>query len=130
MIQDNPQQEPLFNLAPQPTPPKKKLAGWHITVLAIGVPVIAFLSCVGGNMVAHWALSNPPAAKAAATHKLTPHKSKPAPPKYDFARYQSAITGPEENAFAPALWKLRTEIGKANYAAAVDDAPKLVAPCW
>src|SRR6266487_4823930 len=100
-----PQQEPLFLVPPLPTPTgpqKKALARWHVAVLIVGVPLFAFLSCVGANTVAHWYINDAPAARAqtAATSKPKPHKSKPAGPRYNLAGYRSAITGPEEQAFA------------------------------
>lgn len=132
LTQNNPQQEPPFTLAPAPAPPKperKKLTGWHIAVLAVGTPVIAFLSCVGANTVAHWFIHDAPAAHAetTATHKPKPHKSKPAAPRYNLPGYRSAISGPVEKAFASALWAVRADIKRPDYSAASTDAPRLIA---
>jgi len=125
------QQEPLFLLPPQPTPQKperKKLAPWHWAVLVVGVPVIAFLSCVGANSVAHWWIGDTSAAHASAvaSHEPAPHKSKPPKPAYDLAGYQSALTGPHEHTFASALYALRTDDRTSDFAAAVTDAPRLI----
>ncbi len=132
LIQDpNPIQEPLFTLAPPPTPPKperKKLAGWHLAVLIVGVPILAFLSCVGANTVVNWWLVDAPPAHASATasHEPTPHKSKPAAPKYDLAGYRSATTGARQQAFVSALGKLRADNQQSDFATALSDAPNLV----
>ena len=127
-----PQEEPLFLIGPPPASPKpkqKKLAAWHWAVLIIGVPIIAFLSCVGANTVAHWWIGNPPAVRASATadHKPKPPKSNPVPPRYNLPGYQSAVSGPVEKAFTSALRALRADIKAPDYSAASTDAPRLVA---
>jgi hypothetical protein len=132
LIQDNPQQEPLFTLPPPPPAPKperNKLKPWHWVALIIGVPIVAALTCIGANTVAHWWIGNTPtaAASTAATHEPTPHKSTPAAPRYNLPGYQSAIDGPVEKAFASALWAVRQDIHKPDYVAASTDAPRLVA---
>jgi hypothetical protein len=132
LIQDNPQQEPLFTLAPPPASPKperNKLRPWHIAVLIVGIPIIAFLSCVGANAVAHWFIGDTPAAHAetTATHKPKPHNSNPAAPRYNLPGYRSAISGPVEKAFASALWAVRSDIKRPDYSAASTDAPRLIA---
>ena len=130
LIQDNPQQEPLFTLAPPPLAPKpgrKKYAPWHWAVMIAGVPLLAFLSCVGANTVVNWWLVDaPPAhASAVASHKPKDHKSKPPGPRYDLAGFRSAVTGPEEHAFASALYALRADIKGPDYPAGLNDAPRL-----
>lgn len=98
-------------------------------MLAIGVPILAFLSCVGANTVAHWYIDAQPTAQASttATHKPKPHKTTPAAPKYNLPGYQSAISGPVEKAFASALWAVRADIKRPDYTAAATDAPRLIA---
>jgi hypothetical protein len=117
----------LFRPAKQepPKPAKRKLVWWHVAIYVVGVPILAFLSCVGANTVVHWWIKDRPAAQTAATGKPTPHK--PAGPRYNLAGYHSAITGPEEQAFASALWKLRADIRRPDYTAAATDAPRLMA---
>jgi len=113
-----------------PKPPKRKTwKPWHIAVMAVGVPVVALLSSVGANTVAHWYINAAPSAQAqtAATGKPKPHKTTPSAPRYNLAGYRSAITGPEEQAFASALWKLRADIRRPDYTSAATDAPRLIA---
>jgi hypothetical protein len=131
LIQDNPQQEPLFTLAPPPTSPKperNKLKPWHIAVLIVGVPVFAFLSCVGANTVAHWFIHDAPAVKASgtvATHKASA-KPTPTGPHYDIAGYRAALNGSTAQAFVNALGELRNDAVRSNFTAAVTDAPRLI----
>jgi hypothetical protein len=128
-----PQQEPLFLIPPPPTPTgpqkKKKFAPWHwLVLIGLGLAV-AFLVAVGAYTVTTHVFKDAPSAQAqtAATSKPKPHKSKPAGPRYNLAGYRSAITGPEEQAFASALWKLRADIHRPDYAEAASDAPRLIA---
>lgn len=131
LIQDNPQQEPLFTLAPPPAPPRperKKLAGWHIAVLVIGIPVIGFFTALGADTFAHHWIDAQPTAQAVttATHKPTPHKTKPSRPKYNLAGYRSATTGAREQAFVSALNKLRADNQQSDFTTALNDAPHLI----
>jgi hypothetical protein len=45
-----PVQDALFLAPPKPEREPKKFKPWHWVALGIGVPVIAFLSCVGANL--------------------------------------------------------------------------------
>jgi hypothetical protein len=123
---DIPVQDSLFLLPPPaPKPERRHWRPWHWAVMIVGVPVIAFLSCLGANDVAHWAIDAPAAhASTTAIHKPKPHK--PKPPAYDLAGYQSAVDGSQAQAFKSALGKLRADIAHADYASAVTDAPNLV----
>jgi hypothetical protein len=100
-------------------------------MLGAGPFVILFVM-VGAYTCTKWLLGDPlaPFASVAATHKPEAHKThtpKPQPPAYNLAGYRSAITGPEEKAFAASLWKLRADIKRPDYTAAVNDAPRLMA---
>jgi hypothetical protein len=119
-----PVQEPLFLLPPPaPKPERKKLAGWHIAVLAVGVPIIVALTCIGANTVAHWWIGNPPMAHASAkaSHTATPKPT----PSYDLAGYRAAITGPAKLAFASALDAMLNDLSHLDTSAAGVDAPRL-----
>jgi hypothetical protein len=119
----------LFRPQVSPMPPKRKLARWHLATLIVGVPLLAFLSCVGANTVVNWWLVDAPTvhASATATHKAKAHKTAPAAPAYDLPGYRSAISGQVEKAFASALWAVRADIKRPDYSAASTDAPRLVA---
>jgi hypothetical protein len=80
---------------------------------------------LGAYTQAQWFKGSPSVAQASAvaTHKPTPHKSKPA---YDLAGYRSAITGPAMLAFASALSAMLNDLGHLDTSAAGVDAPRLV----
>lgn len=126
-----PVQDPLFLLPPPPGPgpERKKLAQWHIAVLIVGVPILAFLSCVGANTVAHHFIDAPAvkASDTAATHKA---KASPRPtatgPHYDLAGYREVLNGTQAQAFIDALGKLRSDAVRSNFTSAVSDAPRLI----
>jgi hypothetical protein len=107
---------------------RKKLAPWHIAVLAMGVPVIAFFTCIGAYTFTTHVFRA--AGVAAATDRAAPdpkaHDPEPSRPAYDLAGFQAVIKGGEEQAFVSALGRLRADDRMYNFAAAVSDAPGLV----
>lgn len=110
--------------APWPDKPKK-LAPWHVATLIVGVPIIAFLSCVGANTVAHHFIDTP-AVKASATaaHRQTPkpHHTKPPAPAYNLAGYQAAISGTEEQSLVTALNRFRADIRRLDFQSVTTDS--------
>jgi len=118
---------------------RKRLAPWHIAVLAMGVPVIAFFTCIGAyTFTTHvFRAAGPAAATTRAAqdpkaHDPKAHDPEPSRPAYDLAGFQAVIKGPEEHAFVSALSRLRADDRTYNFAAAVSDAPSLVsaASAW
>jgi hypothetical protein len=127
---DIPVQDALFLVSP-PTPKgpeHKRWQPWHIAVMTVGVPLVAFLSAVGANTVSHWWLVDALPAHTSATASASPNVKKtkaPEPPRYDLAGFRSATTGPAERAFASALYALRADVKKPDYPAALTDSPRL-----
>jgi len=122
---------------------RRKLAPWHVTVLAIGVPIIAFFTCIGAyTFTTHaFRVAGPAAATARAAQGPKAqdpkaqgpkaqgpkaHDPDPSRPAYDLAGFQAVIKGPEEQAFVSVLRRLRADDRTYNFAAAVSDAPSLV----
>jgi hypothetical protein len=116
----------LFRPRSTPAPPRKKYSRWHVATLIIGVPVIAFLSCVGANTVVNWWLVDAPAAQASATATQKAKADKPKAPAYNLPGFRSAITGTEKQALASALWAVRSDIRRPDYPAALTDTPRLI----
>jgi hypothetical protein len=107
-------------------PKRKKLSPWQLAALIIGVPVIAFFTAIGAYTSTKFVFHDPPARLPTAPSH-TPHSLRPSTPTYDLAGYRSAIGGPEEQAFASALSRLRYDLTHPDFMAAADDAPKLIA---
>ena len=108
-------------------PPKsRKLSPWHLATLVIVVPVIAFFSAIGAYTSTNFVFRDPPVHTPAAPSR-TPHSPGPSAPAYDLAGYRSAIGGPEEQAFASALSRLRYDLTHPDFMAAAGDAPRLIA---
>jgi hypothetical protein len=99
-----------------------------MAVLATGVPIVAFFTCIGAyTFTTHVFRAAPTAAVTAkVTHEPKAHDPGPARPAYDLGGFQSVIKGPEERAFVSALGRLRADDRTYNFAAAVSDAPSLV----
>jgi len=107
-------------------PKRKKLSPWQLAALIIGVPAIAFFTAIGAYTSTKFVVRDPPARPSAAPSH-TPHSPKPSTPTYDLAGYRSAIGGPEEQAFASALSRLRYDLTHPDFIAAAGDAPGLIA---
>jgi hypothetical protein len=95
-------------------------------VLIIGIPVIAFFAAIGAYTSTKFVFRDRPAQLSAAPSH-TPHSPRPSTPTYDLAGYRSAIGGPDEQAFASALSRLRYDLTHPDFMAAAGDAPKLIA---
>jgi hypothetical protein len=107
-------------------PKRKKLSPWQLAALITGVPVIAFFAAIGAYTSTKFVFRDPSAqAPAVPSHK--PHSPKPSTPAYNLAGYRSAIGGPEEQAFASALSRLRYDLTHPDFMAAAGDAPRLIA---
>jgi len=129
----SPQLAPAFLPPPAEIPPaarmppqRKKLSPWQLAALIIGVPVIAFCAAVGAYTSTTFVFRDPPARLPAAPSH-TPHSPTPSAPAYDLAGYRSAIGGPEAQAFASALSRLRYDLTHPDFMAAAGDAPRLIA---
>src|SRR5262245_28623257 len=107
-------------------PKRKKPSPWQLAVLIIGIPVIAFFAAIGAYTSTKFVFRDPPAQLSAAPPH-TQHSPRPSTPTYDLAGYRSAIGGPEEQAFASALSRLRYDLTHPDFMAATGDAPKLIA---
>jgi hypothetical protein len=108
-------------------PPKRnKLSPWHLAALIVGVPVIAFFAAIGAYTSTKFVFRDPPGQLPAAPSH-TPHSPRPSTPAYSLAGYRSAIGGPEEQAFASALSRLRYDLTHPDFIAAAGDAPRLIA---
>jgi hypothetical protein len=107
-------------------PQRTKLSPWQLAALIIGVPVIAFCAAIGAYTSTTFVFRDPPARLPAAPSH-TPHSPTPSAPAYDLAGYRSAIGGPEEQAFASALSRLRYDLTHPDFMAAAGDAPRLIA---
>jgi hypothetical protein len=107
-------------------PQRKKLSPWQLAVLIIGVPLIALLAAIGAYTSTKFVFRDPP-ARPSASPSHTPSSPKPLTPTYDLAGYRSAIGGPEEQAFASALSRLRYDLTHPDFMAAAGDAPRLIA---
>jgi hypothetical protein len=107
-------------------PKRKKLSPWQLAALITGVPVIAFFTAIGAYTSTKFVFRDPPPRLPAALSH-TPHSPRPSTPTYDLADYRSAIDGPEEQAFASALSRLRYDLTHPDFMAAAGDAPKLIA---
>ena len=110
-----------------PRPPKRgKLSPWQLATLIAGVPVIAFFTAVGAYTSTTFVFRDPPAqGPAAPSHG--PHSPRPSTPAYNLGGYRSAAGGPEEQAFASALSRLRYDLTHPDFMAAAGDAPRLIA---
>jgi hypothetical protein len=117
-----PEIAPAVRMPPQ----RKKLSPWQLATLIMGVPVIAFFAAVGAYTSTTFVFRDPPARPLAAPSH-TPHSPTPSTPAYDLAGYRSAIGGPEEQAFASALSRLRYDLTHPDFMAAAGDAPSLIA---
>ena len=93
---------------------------WHWAVVVVGGPLIAYLVAVGAWTNATWiqgGLSSHASPAPAASSLPTAGPAKPDAPKaapaptYDLAGYLTAIRGPEEHAFASALYAMRAAMG-------------------
>jgi len=109
---------------------------WHWAVVVVGGPLIAYLVAVGAWTNATWiqgGLSSHASPAPAASSLPTAGPAKPDAPKaapaptYDLAGYLAAIRGPEEHAFASALYAMRAAMGKQSFSRETADAPQLVA---
>jgi hypothetical protein len=107
-------------------PKRRKLGAWQLATLVIGVPVIAFFAAVGAYTSTKFVFRDPPAHMQAAMSR-TPHSLRPSAPAYDLAGYRSAVGGPEEQAFASAISRLRYDLTHPDFMAAAGDAPRLIA---
>jgi len=107
-------------------PQRKKLSPWQLAVLIIGVPLIAFFAAIGAYTSTKFVFRDPP-AHLSTSPSHTPSSPKPSTPTYDLASYRSAIGGPEEQAFASALSRLRYDLTHPDFVATAGDAPRLIA---
>jgi hypothetical protein len=111
-----------------PKKPQRKLSGWHIVALALGVLVIATFTAIGAYTTASWAFNDPPAAIKLATSKPTPtqgaraHHTPPPTPAYDLAGYKAAVSGSDEQTFVTALNRFRSDIKRLRFQTVTTDA--------
>jgi hypothetical protein len=126
MVTVHDQQEPLWLLPPDPPTTKRKFAPWHIVTLVVGVPILATLSAIGANTVAHHFIDVPAARASANTaHKASARPTRTAP-QYDLAQYRSVLNGSDAQRFVDSLARLRTDVVRSNFTQAVGDAPRLI----
>jgi hypothetical protein len=111
----------------QPRKPQHKLTAWQRVTLIAGVPIIATLTAIGAFTSARWAFGGSAvvtlaSATPAHTAKAKPHHTKPSAPAYNFAGYQAAINGPEEQTFVTALNQFRADSKRYDFQAVSRDS--------
>jgi hypothetical protein len=120
----------VYDISTAPQPAIKRLPWWQYALLSLAALIFIPLAMIGANTVAHHYIDPPlTAATIQHTHKPTnnTHTPKAAPtPTYDLAGFQSALNGPEAQAFTAALHKLRADDRRYNFAAGVPDAASLI----
>jgi hypothetical protein len=112
-----------------PKKPQRKLRGWHIAILVIGVPIIASLTAIGAYTLTGWAFKDPPSVIHLATAKPTPKPTnkqhKPPKPAYDLAGYKATVDGSDEQTFVTALNRFRRDIRALQFQTVTSDAVTL-----
>ncbi len=129
---EHPQLAPSF-LPPVEVPvvlqPKRNHPPWLPWLVIALAPIVAVCTAVGAYTMAQAVLtaSHPrvAATETAHTQAAKPHHTDPPKPAYNLAGYQTAISGPEEQAFIAALDQFRADSKRYKFQTLTTDSLSL-----
>jgi hypothetical protein len=119
--------QPVYDITDAPHQTIKHWPWWHYMAFGLGLAIVAPLTCIGANTVAHWAIDPAPTAVKSVvptdpTHKPKPHPKPTPTPTFDLAGYKATVSGSDERAFVVALNRFRSDIKRLRFQTVTSDA--------